>query len=324
MALPATRTEFKNYCLRNLGFPVIGINIDDMQVDDRIDEALAYWNDYHYDGSTEVFLKHQVTANNRGDAIYDITIDEGGIDYANGELIIFTANGSGSNAAASVLTDANGTITSLNFTENGENYANPPTLSVNTASGTGASFTAELGGFIPVPENVIGVVDLFDIGHAFNTGNMFSVTYQFFLNEMYSLATAQIQNYYMSMQHLRLLEEVLIGKQPMRYNRHQNRLYIDLNWDRLTEGMMVVAHGVAITDPNKFTDVWKDRWLLDYATALIQRQWGRNLTKFIGGALPGGLQFNGQQILMDAQTAINQLHAEMSMRYTPPVSDFIG
>jgi hypothetical protein len=249
MALPTTRAQFKDYCLRNLGYPVIQINVDDMQVEDRVDEALSYWQDYHFDGSTEVFLKHQIEQRNKGDSVYEVTIGTGGEDYANGEALIFTANGSGGNAAGTIITNGNGAITSINLTAHGENYANPPAVSVNTASGTGASLTAELGGFIPVPENVIGIVDLYDIGHAFNTGNMFSVTYQFFLNEMYNLASAQVHNYYMAMQHIRLLEEVLVGKQPLRYNRHENRLYLDLNWDRLTVGMYVVAHGRAITDP---------------------------------------------------------------------------
>ena len=44
-----TRQQFKDYCLRRLGFPVIDINIDDDQVEDRIDDALQYWQDYHFD-----------------------------------------------------------------------------------------------------------------------------------------------------------------------------------------------------------------------------------------------------------------------------------
>ena len=51
MAIPATRKEFKDYCLRRLGSPVIDINVDDQQVEDRIDEALLYYRDYHYDGT---------------------------------------------------------------------------------------------------------------------------------------------------------------------------------------------------------------------------------------------------------------------------------
>lgn len=62
MALPTTRAEFKQNCLRKLGAPVVEINVDDDQVDDRIDEALQYWYDYHFDGSSKTFYKYQITA----------------------------------------------------------------------------------------------------------------------------------------------------------------------------------------------------------------------------------------------------------------------
>ena len=62
MASPASRSELKDYCLRKLGFPVIDINVDDDQLEDRIDDALQKFKDYHYDGTEEIYLAHQVTA----------------------------------------------------------------------------------------------------------------------------------------------------------------------------------------------------------------------------------------------------------------------
>jgi hypothetical protein len=61
MANPSTREELKKYCLRRLGHPVVEINIDEDQMQDRIDDALEYYRDYHYDGTERTFLKHQVT-----------------------------------------------------------------------------------------------------------------------------------------------------------------------------------------------------------------------------------------------------------------------
>ena len=61
MAIPTTRATFKDYCLRNLGFGVIDINVSDAQVDDRIDEALQYFAQYHYDGIEKMYLKYQIT-----------------------------------------------------------------------------------------------------------------------------------------------------------------------------------------------------------------------------------------------------------------------
>ncbi len=63
MAVPTTRAEFKEYCLRKLGKPVIEINVDDDQVEDRIDESLKYYYDYHFDGSEKIYYKHIVTSN---------------------------------------------------------------------------------------------------------------------------------------------------------------------------------------------------------------------------------------------------------------------
>ena len=62
MASPASRSQLKDYCLRKLGFPVIDINVDDDQLEDRIDDALQKFRDYHYDGTEEIYLAHQVTA----------------------------------------------------------------------------------------------------------------------------------------------------------------------------------------------------------------------------------------------------------------------
>ena len=61
MAVPNSKSTLKEYCLRALGKPVIEINVDDDQVDDRIDEALQYFHQYHYEGSIKMYLKHKIT-----------------------------------------------------------------------------------------------------------------------------------------------------------------------------------------------------------------------------------------------------------------------
>mgnify|MGYP003111113551 CR=1 FL=1 len=62
MAAPNSKATLKEYCLRSLGKPVIEINVDDDQVDDRIDEALQYFAEFHMDGVERLYLKHQITA----------------------------------------------------------------------------------------------------------------------------------------------------------------------------------------------------------------------------------------------------------------------
>ena len=62
MATPSTKATLKTYCLRALGFGVIDINVSDDQVDDRLDEALQYFAQYHYDGIERMYLKHLITS----------------------------------------------------------------------------------------------------------------------------------------------------------------------------------------------------------------------------------------------------------------------
>ena len=62
MATPTSKATLKYYCLRALGKPVIDVNVDDDQIDDRVDEALQYFAEYHYDGSERMYLKHKITS----------------------------------------------------------------------------------------------------------------------------------------------------------------------------------------------------------------------------------------------------------------------
>jgi hypothetical protein len=130
--------------------------------------------------------------------------------------------------------------------------------------------------------------------------------------------------YYMAFQQIQLLEQLLVGKQPIRYNRNTNKLFVDTDWNKLTPGYFLVVEAYSIVDPVEFTDVWNDRWLQRYATELIKKQWGSNLTKFVGMQLPGGITFNGEKIYNDAHDAIEKLEAEMITSYSLPVTDMIG
>jgi len=246
MAQPTTRSEFSEWCLRKLGKPVIEINVDDDQVSDRIDEALSYYWDYHFDGAERTFLKHVITADDK------------------------------------------------------------------------------TNGYIPVAENIIGVVNLFDIGDSLSVNNLFNIRYQFALNDIYDMSNYSLTHYMMAMQHIQFIEELLVGKQPIRYNRHINRLYIDMDWQKVNVGHYIVAECYNIVDPTVYADVYKDRWLQNYATAKIKYQWGSNLTKFTGMQLPGGVTFNGEQILQDAAAEIQRLEEEMISSYSLPVTDMIG
>ena len=246
MAVPTTRSEFKENCLRRLGKPVIEINVDDDQVDDRIDEALRYYWDYHFDGSEKIYYKHQMTEEDKTNK------------------------------------------------------------------------------FITIPENIIGVVNIFDLGSALGLNNLFNIRYQIALNDLYTLTSVSMVPYYMAMNHIQFLEQMLVGKQPLRYNRHMNKLYIDMDWNQIAVDNYLVVEAYQVVDPAVYTDAWADRWLLRYAACLIKQQWGQNMKKFQGMKLPGGLEFNGQKIYDEATAEREELEKEMIMTYSLPCSDFIG
>ena len=246
MALPTNRNDFRDYCLRKLGAPVIEINVDPDQVEDRIDEALHYWMDYHFDGADKIYYKYAVTTT----------------DIANR--------------------------------------------------------------YITMPQNIIGVVNIFPIGQILGSDNMFNIRYQIALNDLYTLTSVSMTPYYMAMEQIQFLEQMLVGQQPLRYNRHQNILYIDMDWNLLNVGDYLVVEAYQIVDPDLYTRAWGDRWLARYATCLIKLQWGSNLSKYQGMELPGGMKFNGDKIYNDALREREEMEREMIMNYSMPAMDMIG
>jgi hypothetical protein len=175
-----------------------------------------------------------------------------------------------------------------------------------------------------MPQNIIGAVRIFPIGQALSTNNLFNIRYQIALNDLYDLTATTMVPYYMAMQHIQFLEQLLVGEQPIRYNRNMNRLYIDMDWNKVNIGEYIVVEAYMIVDPDVYSDVWNDRWLQRYATAMIKQQWGSNLTKYRGVSLPGGMQFNAEVIYMDAVKEIEKLENEMISSYSLPVTDMIG
>jgi hypothetical protein len=128
----------------------------------------------------------------------------------------------------------------------------------------------------------------------------------------------------MALTHIQYLEQLLVGQQQLRYNRHTNTFYVDMDWGIINVGDYLIIEAYQVVDPNTYTNVWGDRWLARYATALIKQQWGSNIKKYQGMQLPGGLTFNGQQIYDEATEERKELESEMITSYSLPVTDMIG
>ena len=327
MAVPTTEAEFKAYCLRKLGDGVIEINVTSDQVDDRVDEALKYYWDYHFDGMEKLFYKHVWQENDFPDKLKEIVIVSGGTGYSNNDTITITnATGDvdGAGATATLRTNANGVITSTTVTGIGSNYRLDPKVTITTSTGTGADLRAYKGGYVSVPDNISGMINIFALGDYVATNNLFNIRYQIALNDLYTLTYQSMVPYFMAFQHIQLLEQLLVGQQPIRYNRLTSRLYIDVNWDKIDVGTFLLVEAYQVIDPSIYPKIWGDRWLQRYCSQLIKRQWGSNLTKFTGMSMPGGVQFNGEKIYDDAVREIDKLEEEMSSNYSLPAYDMIG
>ena len=144
------------------------------------------------------------------------------------------------------------------------------------------------------------------------------------MNDLYTLTNVALVPYFQAMQYIQLIEQVLIGRQPIRYTRHQNKCYIDVDWAKLPTGVYIALECYQVIDPAVYPDVWKDRWLIKYCTALVKRQWGNNLKVYSGLKLPGGITLNGQKIYDEAEEEIEKMEKEMILNYSLPVSDMIG
>ena len=304
MAAPVTRTEFKDYCLRRLGFPVIQINVDDDQVDDRIDDALQFFHDYHFDGVEKIYMKHRITQDD--------------IDRK----------------------------------------------------------------FIYCPDPVIFVTKIFPFDDSNSSINMFDLRYQLRLHDLYDFTSVSYVSYEITMQHITTLNMLFSGYPQHRFNRHQNKIFLDIDWSRdatlgeyvviecyrklapdtviltgtvtatntsnvmtgtgttfdqqILEGDIITVGGqdvqvnriisptqaylttnlttsvtAATATKTGVSDVWDDRFLKQYATALIKYQWGTNLSKFAGVQMPGGVTLDGPRIMAEAQVEIDKIETEM-------------
>ena len=281
MAIPTSRSTFKDYCKRKLGYPVLEINVDDDQIDDLIDDALQIFYERHFDGVERMYLKHKLTQDE---------IDRGSASGTEGVGIVTT------------------TVTST----------------TNEVIGTNTTNWVETSNYLEVPDSVIGVNKIFKFDSSSISGGMFSIKYQLFLNDLYYFNSVELMQYAMTKSYLEDIDHLLTTDKQIRFNKRQDRLYLDIDWKSEVAGNFLVLDCYRQVDPSNFGGVWNDSFLKPYATALIKKQWGQNLIKFKGVKLPGGLELNGREIYEDAQRDLEEIKSKMSLEYEVPPLDLIG
>ena len=246
--IPDSREKLVRYCLRNLGEPVIEVNVAEDQIEDRVDEALQFYAEYHSDAIAHEFFKHEVTQED--------------IDNR----------------------------------------------------------------FIEIPDAILNAVRVLPFTFENSSINMFDARYQMALNDMYNLGFAgSLANFVHTQQYIQTLNMMINGTPQVEFNRHQNRIYLNIDWERyLQPGNFIIVEGYRVVDPDTFTDVYNDMFLKRYLTALLKRQWAINLKKFDGMELPGGVTLNGQQMYDEATDEIRNVEEEMQLKYEAPVDFFVG
>ena len=276
MAVPASRAELKEYCLRRLGHPVLEINVDDDQLDDLIDDAFQYYRERHFDGVEKIYLKHEITAD-------DVTRFDGADETSS-------------------------------------------TLAPDAATWSSRK------NFIEIPEQVVGISKVFGISSSMARNDLFGMNNQYFLMDIFSFSSGfafgnfDMTNYYMIKQYFETLDMIVQTGSliQFRFNQRSDRLYIDIDKNRMVEGNYLLIECYSYVDPDVATQFYNDSFIKQYLTSLIKRQWGQNLIKFNNVQLPGGVSLNGRQLFEDAQKEIDALMEKSSSYYELPPMDMIG
>lgn len=276
MAKPSSRQGLIDYCKRQLGAPVLQINIDDSQADDIIDDTIQHYHEWHYNGVERMYLKHKITAD-------DVTR-------------FLSSNEENSTTAPDEAT--------------WENRNN----------------------FIEMPDHVVGVSKVFGVSSNWVRNDLFGLSNQYFLMDVFSFSSGfafgnfDMTNYFMIRQYFETLDMVVnTGKLvEYRFNDQQDRLYIDIDVNRLTEGNYILIDCHRALDPDAYTQVYSEDFVKAYATALMKKQWGQNLIKYNAVQLPGGITLNGRQIYEDGVKELEKIEMDIPTKYSLPPMDLIG
>ena len=342
MAIPATKTEFGDWCKRKLGYPVIDINVDADQVDDRVDEAIQYYQMFMAGGQRRMYLKHQVTQadKDRGKTNSSETVTEttnqpsntlSGAVLQNGTSVtladasqfpptgsILIAADATPNAAETVAYSAKtGNVLTTSALANNHADGAVVTLSVSQTWYTGQNY-------FTMPDGVEAVLRILPFDNR-GTMNMFDIRYQLRLNDLYDFSDISIIYYQQVLWQLDLLDMILVGEKPIEFNMHQDRVYVSMDWDNdMSVNDYLIFEVYRKINPSEYTQAYNDFWLKRYATALIKKQWGENLIKFQGVTMLGGVTMNGEVIYNEAKEEIATLEEQGRLTFETPVDFDIG
>jgi hypothetical protein len=169
-------------------------------------------------------------------------------------------------------------------------------------------------GYVDLGTEVMQVIRMFPVNNMTASTNFFDIKYQMMLNDITDLNNyaGDIAYYEQMQQHLSLLDMKLSGVPIINFDRQGQRLYFYQSKEDFEVGSYIMLEVYADIDPDTgvlsdYVSLWNHKFLKNYTTALIKRQWGINMSKFEGMTLPGGVTISGRQILEDANQDIEMV-----------------
>jgi hypothetical protein len=317
MAKPTTRAQFKDYCLRRLGFPVIHINVDDDQIEDRIDDALSFFNDYHFDGTEKIYMKHKITAE---DISRRWIYAPDAVTFITGVLPFDDSN------------------SSINMFDLRYQLRLHDLYDFTSVSYVSYEITMQ---------------------HIRSLQLLFSGTPQFRFNRKQNKLFLDVDwsrdlqegEYVIVECYRKLIPDTITLTGTVTGNTSSNTLtgYGTIFDQEVLENDFILIDGQSkqirnINSPSQIilvgpmtsnvdnvsvtvtglSDIWDDRFLKKYATALIKKQWGSNLKKFGGIQMPGGVTLNGKEIYDEASEEIKEIEEDIFNMNSLPSEIFTG
>ncbi len=319
MALPTDRNSLIKFCLQELGAPVIQINLDEEQIENQVDKALELFKEYHIDGTAIYYKAFKA----EGSKLKLAATPPNDFQYRE----IVQGSTSGAQGRVEAYDKANKEITFI-FPDriSPKHFVNGEIITGNQSgvNATLASNEAQILGsidkkYLDLPDSVIGIIDVLKSRSTFGSHpiNPFDLQYQLAQQvTIHTFLNADVVTYYMYQQDISLWDQLFTGVNPHWHSRKENRLYIHTNWtEEYKIGQYIVVKFWGAVKPEDFPKVYGDKWIRKYLTALLQVQWGRNLTKFTNVALPGGITLNGEQILLSGEKAKEEAEIELRSTY---------
>jgi hypothetical protein len=313
----SNREQFKDYCLRRLGHPVIQINIDDEQIEDRVDDALSFFNDYHYDGCEKLYMKHQIT---------QADIDRGWI-YCPDAVIFVVKVLSFDNSNSSInMFDLRYQLrlhdlydfTSVSYVSYEITMQHITTLNMLFSGYPQHRFNrVQNKVFLDIDWSRDVRVGEYVVIECYRKMDPDSFTIQGTANVFSTNTTVSGTNTVFS-RDLVIGDEVTFGTETKRIISIKDDVTLNVDSTFATS-----ANGVSVTKTG-LSDVWENRFLKKYATALIKKQWGENLKKFGGIQMPGGVTLNGKEIYDEAAEEISKMEEEIISTNVLPGDMFVG